>query len=92
MKKGMVRSQIQFSSEQLERIRAIARSQGVSIAEVVRRAVDHYSEQKVPDAAETALRARARAVTGRYGSGHSDTSADHDRYLARAFRSGGDRK
>ena len=86
----MVRTHVQFSRKQLERIRAIARRQGISIAEVVRSAVDRYSEQKAPDAAEAALRARALAVTGRYGSGHSDTSADHDRHLARAYRAGGD--
>ncbi len=91
MKKGMVRSQIQFSREQLEDVRAIARGQRVSIAEVVRRAVDHYTEHKAPAAAEEALRSRAREVVGRYTSGYSDTSADHDRYLAEAFRTGEDR-
>ena len=87
----MVRSQIQFPREQLESIRAIARSEGVSIAEVVRRAVDHYAEHRVPAAAEGALRARARAIVGRYASGYSDTSTDHDRHLADAYKSDGSR-
>ncbi len=92
MKKGMVRSQIQFSREQLEDIRAIARSQRVSIAEVVRRAVDYYAQHKAPAATEEALRSRAWAVVGRYTSGYSDTSTDHDRHLAEAFQTGEDRK
>lgn len=87
----MVRSQIQFPREQLESIRAIAQSEGVSIAEVVRRAVDHYAEHKVPAGREGAMRSRARAVIGRYASGYRDTSTDHDRHLAEAFQSDGSR-
>ncbi|MFP4614191.1 MAG: ribbon-helix-helix protein, CopG family [Spirochaetaceae bacterium] len=86
MAKGMVRSQIQFPREQLENIRAIARSEGISIAEVVRRAVDHYAEHKVSAAREETLRSRAGAVVGRYASGYGDTSTDHDRRLAEAYR------
>ena len=89
MSRGMVRSQIQFPREQLESIRAIARSEGISIAEVVRRAVDHYAEHKVPASREKTLRSRARAVVGRYASGYGDTSTDHDRHLVDAYRTGG---
>lgn len=87
----MVRSQIQFPEEQLESIRAIARSEGVSIAEVVRRAVDRYAEHRLPAAREDALRARARSVVGRYASGTRDASTNHDRHLAEAFRDEGSR-
>ena len=85
----MVRSQIQFSRDQLERIRAIARSEGVSIAEVVRRAVERYAEHRVPDGRDVALRERARAVIGRYGSGRRDTSTNHDGGLAEAYGADG---
>ena len=88
----MVRSQIQFPREQLERIRMIARSEEISIAEVVRRAVDHYAEHNVSAAREETLRSRARAVIGRYASGYRDTSTDHDRHLAEAYRSDGARE
>jgi len=91
MSKEMVRSQIQFPREQLSSIRLVARSEGVSVAEVVRRAVDHYLENKVPAAREDALRSRARAVSGRYGSGFRDTSAEHDRHVAEAYRDDGAR-
>ena len=88
----MVRSQIQFRKEQLDSIRAIARSQGVSIAEVVRRAVEHYEQHHAPAATEEVLRSRARAVIGRYASGYGDTSTAHDRYLADAYHSHGARE
>ena len=91
MKKRMVRSQVQFDREQLEAIRAIARSQGVSIAEAVRRAVEQYEERTASAATEEALRTRAQAVVGRYASGYRDTSTDHDRHLAEAFQTGGSR-
>jgi hypothetical protein len=87
-----VRSQIQFPRGQLESLRAIARSEGISIAEVVRRAVDHYAEHKVSAAREETLRSRAGAVSGRYASGYGDTSTDHDRHLVDAYRTDGARK
>ncbi len=68
------------------------RNEGVSIAEVVRRAVDHYAAYKVPASREGAMRSRAGAVVGRYASGHSDTSTDHDRHLAEAFETDGSRR
>ncbi|TVR62130.1 MAG: ribbon-helix-helix protein, CopG family [Spirochaetaceae bacterium] len=87
----MVRSQIQFPREQLEAIRATARSEGISIAEVVRRAVEHYEQCMAPTATEKNVRARARTVVGRYASGYRDASTDHDRHVAEAFQANGPR-
>ena len=37
---GMIRTQIQLTREQSDRLREIAREQGISLAEAIRRCVD----------------------------------------------------
>lgn len=87
MKRAMQRSQIQFSDEQLTIIRQAAAAEGISIAEVVRRAVERFTAQDPHQRERTALRARAAAVAGRYTSGMHTVAADHDDHLAQVFHS-----
>ena len=78
---GMVRTQVQLTEEQARRLRALAREEGVSLAEMVRRAVEGYLQEKenggFAERAEGAL-----AAVGRFASGLRDVSEEHDRYLA----------
>jgi hypothetical protein len=81
----MIRSQVQFSEEQLEKLRADAARLNVSVSEVVRRAVDAWVRQgNVPS--PSILRQRAIAAAGRFSSGN-DIAERHDEYLADAYRS-----
>ena len=73
---------IRLTEEQLEKLRTLAEQRGVSISEIVRRAVDALT-QVAPSRAE--LRERALAVIGRFASGEGDVAAKHDAYLADAF-------
>ncbi|MBW6394447.1 CopG family transcriptional regulator [Thermus scotoductus] len=77
----MVRTQVQLTEEQAQRLKALAQEEGVSLAELVRRAVEGYLQEKgngsFPERAERAL-----AVVGRFASGLTDVSQEHDRYLA----------
>jgi predicted DNA-binding protein len=50
------RTQVYLTDEQRRRIDAMAEAEGVTMAEVVRRALDAYLEDEVPDP-EAALRA-----------------------------------
>ncbi len=78
---GMVRTQVQLTEEQARRLRALAREEGVSLAEMVRRAVEGYLQEKENGGfAERAE--RALAAVGRFASGLRDVSQEHDRYLA----------
>lgn len=80
----MVRTQIQLTEEQAEQVRRLAAQKGVSMAEIVREAVDRYvQESGIVDEAQ--LDARAMAVIGRFASGSRDVSVAHDRYLDEAF-------
>jgi len=77
----VVRMQVQLTETQLEAVRHAADSQGVSQAEVIRRALDAFLERPLPTD-RTALRERARTAIGAFHGGPSDVSLRHDYYLA----------
>jgi len=76
----VVRTQIRFTTEQNRRLKAVARQQGVSMAEVIRRCVDETLVQ--PDRRRVRFE-RALAVAGRFREkeGRRDVAARHDDYL-----------
>lgn len=77
----MVRTQIQVTEEQAERLRRLAAERDTSMAALIRDAVDALALGADPDE----RRRRALAVVGGFASGTSDTSAAHDRYLAESY-------
>ncbi len=83
----MERTQISLESEQADRLRRLAQERGVSMAHLVREAVDHaYATVLVPPS-RADLWDRALEVVG---SGHGDgenVSEDHDRYLDETYGS-----
>lgn len=80
----MVRTQIQLPEEQVSTLKRLAIQQHVSMAEMIRRAVDLFTT--LPDTGNLQeRRQRALAAAGRFHSGHDDTAARHDDYLAEAF-------
>jgi len=84
LKGRLVRTQIQLDERQAERLKAIAASRGLSMAEWIRRAVDSaLLTGGMPDKKEQ--RRRAIAASGRFNSGVTDISVEHDKYLAEAF-------
>jgi hypothetical protein len=78
----MKRAQVQLTEEQLRRLRAGAAERGVSVAELVREAVDRHLS--IASSAE-ARRARAVASIGGFRSGREDVSERHDEYLEDAL-------
>jgi hypothetical protein len=77
----MERIQIQFTEEQARRVRRAAAERSLSVAAVVREALEaHLAE---PGAA---ARAKALGSLGGYRSGRTDVAARHDEYLAEDFR------
>lgn len=81
----MVRTQIHLAEEQYRKLRTMAGSKGVSIAEIIRRSVDNTLEAEImPDRDE--LRARACAVFGIYKDIEPDVAENHDKYLPETYQ------
>jgi len=81
----MVRTMIQLPEEQMRRLRARARRDGVSVAETVRRFVAKGLEEPKPDTKE--LYARAATCVGAFRDveGATDVARNHDKYLAEIY-------
>ena len=79
----MKRMLIGFNERQLERLREQATERRVSVATLVRDAVD----QAYPDEANgrRAAHLRSLGALGQFHSGKSDISERHDEYLAEAY-------
>jgi predicted DNA-binding protein len=76
----MIRTQIQLTEEQSERLKAIAEQENVSMAELIRRAIDHWLTVAAPMSVAERRR-RSLAVIGMYHSGIPDLAVNHDKYL-----------
>ena len=80
----MVRTQIQLSEKQAKALKKLAARRNVSVAELIRQAVDVQLHAAGTIDADERKR-RALAAAGRFHSGQSDLSTAHDQYLAEAF-------
>ncbi len=78
----MIRMQIQFTETEVEALRSEASQRNVSIAAVVREAVDERLSQGRRQAPRDERARRALAAVGRFSSGTGDVSARHDDYFA----------
>ena len=77
----MVRTQIQLTDEQMRALKAMAAQRRVSMAEVIRQAVERMMAE---DERKERWRG-ALAIMGRHRSGLSDVSTNHDKYLAEDY-------
>ena len=84
MGQPMVRTQIQLTEEQADVLKRVASEEHVSIAELVRRAVENLIKSRAYVGNEERQR-RAIAISGRFRSGASDLSTEHDRHLSEAY-------
>ena len=77
----MVRTQIQLTEDQSRRLKAASARRGVSVAELIRKAVDAVLTRE-NDRSPDELYDRALNAAGRFRSGRRDISVRHDNYLA----------
>jgi len=76
----MVRTQIQLTEDQVKALKRISMPRRLSIAELIRRAVDTLIKSStVVDVKER--HRRAIEIVGQFSSGKRDISKNHDRYL-----------
>jgi hypothetical protein len=81
----MVRTQIQLPEQQVSILKQLALQQHVSMAELIRRAVDMFTASPATMNLQE-LQQRALAAAGRFHSGHKEIATRHDDYLAEAFK------
>ena len=80
----MVRTQIQLTEEQAKKIKKIAASRGVPMAEVIRDAVEGAIRSGAGTVSEE-RRKRALEIVGKFRSRKRDVSRKHDAYLTEAW-------
>lgn len=80
----MIRTQIQLTDEQARAIKKIAAAKGVSVAEVIRRAVEGVIRSDTRMGTEERQK-RALDIVGKFKSGKRDVSKRHDAYLTDAY-------
>ena len=83
----MERTQISLESEQAARLRALARQRGVSMAHLIRDAVDQVYGGAATPPTLTERWDRAMAAVGIGKSKAGDLAENHDRYLDDAYGS-----
>ena len=81
----MVRTQIQLTEEQAEKLREMAMENRESIASLIRKAIDQFILSGRMDKA--GLYRQAGSVVGKFKAEKDDISVEHDRYLDEDFES-----
>lgn len=81
----MVRTQIQLTEEQAQKLRELSVARRESVAAIIRKAVDQFIVSGKPDRA--ALYRQADSLVGKHKSDTSDIAVHHDRYLEVSFGS-----
>jgi hypothetical protein len=80
----MIRTQVQFTEEQIRALKELSAETGRSVADLTRDAVNHfllYHPRK-----DDALVKGALSIVGAFASGSDDGSSAHDEHLSNAFR------
>jgi len=78
----MVQTQVQLREEQLQALKRLAEMRGVSIEELIQQGVDQLLRSLYVDEERWT---RAMNAVGRFRSGRTDISVNHDAYLVEAF-------
>ena len=81
----MVRTQIQLTERQARELKRIAAKEGISMAEVIRRAVDAKIRGGAGEVPWEEQVRRAQAAMGKFRSGLKDVAERHDDYLAEEY-------
>ena len=80
----MVRTQIQLTEDQSKALKKIAQSRHLSVAEIIRKAVDTVIKSNTVVNAEERHK-RAMEIVGKFSSGKRDVSKKHDLYLTEVY-------
>ena len=82
----MMRTQIQLTEEQSQKLKTLAAREGKPVAELIRQSVDAMLAS-VGNLDESEKRHRALTAAGKFHAQISDLAEGHDNYLDEAFQS-----
>ena len=82
----MIRTQVQLTGAQARSLKAQARLQDRSVADLVRESVAEYLTRRGVEDRDALVR-RAHDLAGSFRSGCRDLAEEHDRHLDEAFDS-----
>lgn len=82
----MVRTQIQLTEKQSDLLKKMAMTQTLSIAEIIRQAVDNYIKSNIVINTEERIK-KVLELSEKYNDseGKRDVSKKHDDYLVKAY-------
>jgi len=80
----VIRTQIQLTEDQVNALRKLSLSRHLSIAELIRQAVDNILKSSTAIDREERKK-KAIDTAGRFSSGKHDIAREHDKYLAETF-------
>ncbi len=80
----MIRTQVQLTEDQVKALKEIALRKKVSMAGLIREAVDEYLREEHGLSYEEKKRRAIRAI-GSFKSGKRDISINHDKYLEEIY-------
>jgi hypothetical protein len=80
----MIRTQIQLTEDQARALKDMASSRHLSVAELIRRAIDSLLKTSTSADPKERLR-RALEIAGKFRSGKRDISRKHDVYLSEGY-------
>lgn len=81
----MVRTQIQLTEDQAQKLKEMALSSNNSMASLIRQAIDRFLMTDRPNRA--AQYRQALELAGKYKADRHDASVEHDQYLAEVYGS-----
>ena len=81
---SMLRTQIQLTEQQAMALKTKAAAEGVSMAELIRRCINHALSSQVTVEPRDRMQ-RAISAAGRFHCDKEDLAVNHDKYLAEAF-------
>ena len=82
----MVRTQIQLTEEQVQRLKAAAARKRVSVSELIRQGVEEVLKKEAAPSREELKNIKA---AGRFRSSRHDVSRRHDFYLEQSYSQDG---
>ena len=81
----MIRTQVQLTEKQARALRTLAKTRQSSVTGLIRQSIDQLI-QHAGHAKDAERRRRAIAAAGRFHSGQSSISTEHDRFLTEAYQ------